>query len=408
MAENIPTNTAPLYAKQPLFNRDMTVIGYELLFRPQENLTIVNGNNATAQVLLNIFTSDDPVLNNESLAIYVNFTSDWILQGVPIDRANCVIEVLEDVKVTPALANAIRGLRRSGFKIALDDFDLSLSTSLLLPEADIVKIDVLSLSKSEIKNTLQVLKGHEVNLVAEKVETQEMFEWALEQGFDIFQGYFFCRPEQRLEKLVKPPKNTTMSLLASLMSADVELDDIAKQLKTDPVLTVKLLQLVNNSRYSRLHKVKNLQEAVVVLGIDQLKKWVAMIALTDLDNKPHELIRVTLVCAYAMESFATSLCMPNAPSPSDCFFIGFLSKLDAYFDRPLVSVVAQLPLDASIVDAVVHRNGAGGQLLNMVDSLMVGQWDILDQSAKNIRVDELFKTYLASEQQADMVYKQLI
>jgi len=408
MVEKVPNIATPLYAKQPLFDRELEVMGYELLFRPQECLPIIDGNNATAQVLLNIFSSDDPVIKNEDLAIFVNFTSDWILQGVPVDRANCVVEVLEDVKVTPALANAIRIMRRSGFKIALDDFDLSLSTSLLLPEADIVKIDVLNLSKSEIKNTLRVIGGRKLKLVAEKVETQEMFEWALEQGFDLFQGYFFCRPEQRVEKLIKPPKNTTMSILASLMNADVEMDDIAKQLKTDPVLSVKLLQLVNNSRYTRIHKVKNLEEAVVVLGLEQLKKWVSLIALTDLDNKPHELIRVTLVCAYAMDHFAQTLDIAEVPSASNCFFIGFLSKLDAYFDRPLASIIEQLPLDATIVEAVVERQGAGGKLLNLVDSLMLGNWDDLEKYRNNLPVETLFKTYLVSEQDAESVFQHLI
>ncbi len=404
-----PTPTEPpLYAKQPLFNRELEVIGYELLFRPQESLSITDGNNATAQVLLNSFTSDDPVLANEDLAIFVNFTAAWIIQGVPIDRPNCVIEVLEDVNVTPLLTSSIRAMKHQGNKIALDDFDLSLSTSQLLPEADIVKIDVLNLPKTEIKNTVRVLKRHKVTLVAEKVETQEMFEWLLPLGFEIFQGYFFCKPEQRHDKLVKPPKQTTLSLLAALMKPEVEFDDIAHELKSDPVLTVKLLQLVNSSRYARVNKVKNLEEAVVIMGLDQLKRWVSLIALTDLDNKPPELIRFTLVCAYAMEIFATDLMSDIGLSATDCFFVGFLSRLDAHFDRPLPELISKLPLDPVVMNAIVHRQGKVGEMLTLIDNLMLGNWDALEKQPVNVPMAEIFRTFLRSEQEADSVYQILV
>ncbi len=388
----------PLYAKQPIFNRDLTVIGYELLFRPQDQFDFLDGSRATAQVLLNVFAGDDPVINNESLAIYINCTSDWVINGLPFDRDNLVLEVLEDTQISEPLVRSIKLLKTTTTKVALDDFDLTLDVSALLPYADIVKIDFLSLSRAEIEKTIHLVSRYNVQLLAEKVETNSDYLWAVSKGFELFQGYFFKKPQLEFGSLVVPSKLSTLSLLAELSNTEPNTDDIVNILKNDPIVTTKLLKIVNNSRYARNREISNLTEAVVLLGLDNLRKFITLIALTELSDKPAELMRVSLVTAVAMENIAQ---FTGVNEKSDWFFIGFLANLDALFNQPLEMILNALPLKESTKRAVLLGEGDSGVALKAISNFTEAAWSKFNLPTISNR--DFLRLYLESEEQAELI-----
>ena len=61
--------------------------------------------------------------------------------------------------------------------------------------ADIIKFDFRATSFEEMADYVKKLSRYGVELLAEKVETYEEFEEAIEMGCKYFQGYFFSKPE---------------------------------------------------------------------------------------------------------------------------------------------------------------------------------------------------------------------
>ena len=117
-----------------------------------------------------------------------------------------MLELLETVRPDKEVVNACRRLKRIGYGIALDDFQFSKKMEPLVELADYVKID-FRLPERHRWNTLRQLEGSGVKLVAEKVETEEEVAIAFEEGFELFQGYFFGRP--RLFSRRKTPVDPT-------------------------------------------------------------------------------------------------------------------------------------------------------------------------------------------------------
>jgi len=117
-----------------------------------------------------------------------------------------------DVEVTESalndqqdfLPNALDNLRRSGFKIWLDDFGSGYSSLNVLKDYhfDVLKIDMKFLSgfkKNEktrpiLKNIVNLTKQLEMVSLSEGVESREQFEFLGDIGCDRAQGYLFSKP----------------------------------------------------------------------------------------------------------------------------------------------------------------------------------------------------------------------
>jgi EAL and modified HD-GYP domain-containing signal transduction protein len=185
--------------RQPIFDRHLDVVAYELLFRSgcTNWADIADGEYATSQVIHNVFME----IGLESLVgskrAFINLTRDFILHHdtamFPTDRV--VLEILEDIVVDAELIAAVRALSHQGYTIALDDFVFHEHLRPLVEVADIIKVDVLALDRPALWQNVASLAQYDVELLAEKVETRDDLACCWELGFDYFQGYFLCEPD---------------------------------------------------------------------------------------------------------------------------------------------------------------------------------------------------------------------
>ena len=117
------------------------------------------------------------------------------VRPLPLPADRVVIELLEDQEVDDELVAVARELVGDGFSLALDDFVYDPSLEPLLELADVVKLDVLALGADGTREQLSRVRGRGVRLLAEKVETHAEFALCRSMGFELFQGYFYARPE---------------------------------------------------------------------------------------------------------------------------------------------------------------------------------------------------------------------
>jgi EAL and modified HD-GYP domain-containing signal transduction protein len=395
MSVNSKTNKiAPLFARQPIFDRENNVIGYELLFRPIEDLDIIDGDLATAQVIMNTFAESTLAVAVDNTNAFINFTDTWLLETPPFGPENVVIEVLESVTATSELLTTVERLHGQGYQIALDDYSCDLGLSSLIPYASIIKVDVLAHPKKEELATLvKELRKYPVKLLAEKVEDHGMFSFCQQLGFDLFQGYFFCKPELVQGNVVQTNRLATLDLLAKLSDPDIEVDEIEHALKKDPILMVKLLKLINSARYAHKQKIDTLNRAIVTLGLESLKRWVTLVVLTGMDDKPSALLSNALIRAKMMEALSASI--PNA-NAGLFFFVGLLSQIDAFFDRPLREVLQSLPIEQWMTAAMLEHKGEAGELLSLLKCVEVGHWEALDKTTLPLSISEVSYAYIES------------
>ncbi|GAB4391876.1 MAG: HDOD domain-containing protein [Gammaproteobacteria bacterium] len=390
--------THALLARQPIFDRKLRVFAYELLYRPgdEENSgsgkVEFDGDHATSTVIMNTFSDIgiDKVLGNN--IAFINFTYDLLVKGLheTLPKEKIVIEILEDLQMDEKLYESVKQLANQGFTIALDDFVLREELRPLVELADIIKIDVLGKSFEAIAQEVKQLKGYKLSLLAEKIEDHAMLNYCKELGFEYFQGYFLSKPIIIRGKKIGTNQMVTLRLLSELQREDIEITDIEKILSQDGGLIYKLLKLINAAAYGLPRKIESLREAVVRLGLNNIRNWSTLIALSTIENKPKELIVLGMTRAKMCEILASQL---KANNVNSYFTLGLFSVLDAMLDLEMPTLLEELPLTLEMNKALLQFEGPMGELLKNIIAYEQGQWSAVDFSKIN---DETYQAAYVS------------
>lgn len=367
-------------ARQGVFNRSLNVVGYELLFRSgAENFfSGHDGDQASLQVIessLNTFGVGGLAAGGR---VFVNVTRKMMVEGYTslLPSRSTVIEILGSVKPDPEVVDACIALKKSGYLIALDDFKSANSYDSLARLADILKVDYPSASPEERRACVQCKVAPGVKLLAKRLGVQSEFKEAADLGYSLFQGHFFSKPEMVSRRKVPAYKMSYLECLREISRAEPDFKKLEEFFRRDLGLSVKLLRYVNSAMNSPQRKVDSLRQGISMVGLEQMKRWVSMVALVSMgDDKPGELIVTSLVRARFCEELAQRSGLPARAS--EVFMVGLLSVLDAIMDRPMLDVLSDLPLSDEAKGALLGKAGLLGDLLGLTLAYERAEWDLI-------------------------------
>jgi EAL and modified HD-GYP domain-containing signal transduction protein len=352
-----------LLARQPIFDRKTRAVGYEVLFRYSggTSLGVASPEHATAEVGVQALLDIGLDRLVGAKRAWINIPRGTLVGGLweffPPDRV--VLELLETVEADAEVVEAVKRARSLGYSIALDDFVLGERTSELVPLADYVKLDVVAHDPEGLVRTLEQLRRPDLALLAEKVETHAVCARMRELGCDLFQGYYFARP--KLVKGRRLPNNrlALLRVVASLQDEHAPLEKIEELVRADVGLSYRLLRYVNSAAIGMLAPIESLRHAIMTLGLEKVRACVTVLLLTALDQRPDELITVSLVRAR----YCQFLCKFHGLDPHRGFLVGLFSSIDAFLDRDLSAIVKELGLADELVRALVAHEGDYGLVL---------------------------------------------
>ncbi len=366
-------------ARQPVFDRNMRVWGHELLYRKAEGdlqADVRDDDAATSRVI-----ADGIALGRAGLApnekTLVNFPLRLILEGFgfAMSPENCVVEILETVPPTPEVLGALRKLKDAGYTLALDDFVGQPEHTPFLELADIVKVDVLALGEERMGEVARSLGGRGRMLLAEKVETAQMHDKALDVGYHLFQGFFFQRPELIIGRTLCASEMSRVKLLKELADEDFDPRQIASVIETDLSLSYRLLRYINSASFGRRDPVDSIARASMILGQRNLAKWLQAVLMSDMNRTPKgkELVFQSVRRAKFLEQLGRALLKPPA-QPDSLFVLGLFSLLDTLLGMPMDQVTKDLPLTLELVQALRGEPNQSRLLLDFALKLEHADW----------------------------------
>lgn len=404
----VPALKADLNAyvgRQAIFDRRLDVVGYELLYRDsmENRAKFDDVAQASASTMLNAFL--ELGLDNlvGKVPAYVNMSADFLLghYPIPLPPERTVIEVLEDVPVTPALIESLRDLRAQGFRIALDDFLLTEQTRPLLEIAHIIKVNVLGVSREDLVEQFHALKPSGAIMLAEKISTHDELVFLRNLGFYYFQGYFLEMPTVTKASRMPHDRQKLLRLLAALYDARLNMRAIEGMVASEVGLGVRLLKLASSAALSRGTPVGSIQQAMTRLGVQQVAALVVLILASGFDDKPLELARQVLIRARMCELLARTVTVP----PDEMFTAGLLSMLDAILDRPLPEILDQIPLTPLVREAL---QGSASQPARIVETVRhQNRGDLVSLAAAGFSAQAVFMAWYEAVRWADNVISSL-
>jgi c-di-GMP phosphodiesterase len=368
-------------ARQPIFNSDLEVVGYELLFREQHtsSAVVASPEGATASVVLNAFTEIglDRIVGDRTA--WINVSREFVLsdlaQTVPSGLVR--LELLEDQLLDERLIEALHGLSGDGYRIALDDFTYSSDAEPLLGLVDVVKLDVMALGRDGLREHVALLKRHGVTLLAEKVETQDDYAFCVEVGCELFQGYFFCRPELLRDRGIVASRLSLLEVIAALQDPSVDLAQLERLIVRDVALSFRLLRYINSAFFGLRCEVSSIRQALALLGVQNLRRWATLSVFASIDDKPPELTVTALIRGRFCELAGEQLQLDAVQG--ELFTLGMFSVIDALMDAPIEDVLASIPFPRDMRDALIAHDGDKGRLLTAVTALEAGDFDLAQE-----------------------------
>lgn len=355
-------------ALQPICDAKMRHIADELLYRSSATATFAQVDDdlmATARVINATFleTGLENLIGNRKL--FFNAPKEWILKPelLPPHPEQVVVEVLESVTGSPEIVAALKKVRELGYDVALDDFILNDETRPLLDVASIIKVDLF---EPVLEADIAEYKRRGIRLLAEKVEDLETFNRYKDMGFEMFQGYFYARPEVHKETSRKGRANNRSAqvhILSELQSNEPDYQLLERFIAQDPQLTFMLLKFVNSAAYRRRSEITTIHQALSTLGLDRVRSIVTTVMLANNGPASRLLLPQALTRARMCEYLAEGT---SDIDPRSAFMLGLMSSMDLLMGMDMTELMTHLPLTQEIKNAIMLREGRLGKLLNLV------------------------------------------
>lgn len=365
-------------ARQPIFDRNGKIYGYELLFRSgfDNFYEHPDGDYTTSMTIMNSFvTVGIETITGGKLA-FINFTKNLILSEIAYILPNklVAIEILETVDPADEVVNACQKIKKHGHLIVLDDFVFRPELMPFINIADIIKIDYQNSDFITRVDLISRIDNKLVKFLAEKVETIEEFKEAKQLGFSYFQGYFFSKPNIIVGRELPGYKLNYLLILKEVNKPDVEFSSLEHIVKRDVSLTYKLLRFINSAAFGFHTRIRSIKQALTLLGLNEFKKWVSLVALSGLgDDKPEELLVNSMIRAKFCEFLSSGVQMRDRSS--ELFLLGMFSMIDAFVDHPIEDILTDLPLSSIIKDALCGVKNSYRDVLDIVIAYEKANWD---------------------------------
>ena len=373
-------------ARQPIFDREEKVFGYELLFRDGlENAFHGDSNEASRATLDRTLLMGLDVLCDGRRA-FVNCTRDTLIKGLVtlLPSTLTVVEVLESVPADPDVVAACQRLKEAGYMIALDDYVANDPREGLAEMADIIKVEMQLTTEEQQSALIKQFGPWRCRMLAEKIETRAEFVRARDQGFVYFQGYFFRRPEMMNTRDMPANRMNYLRMLQEVSRPDLELPELEKLIKAEASVCYRLLRYLNSAMFGFQSEIHSVRHALSMLGERDVRRWVRLVAAVGAgQEKTSDLVLSALVRGRFGELLAPRV----QHGESDLFLLGLLSLIDAMMEMPMAEVLDKIPLDRATKTVLLGQPSELRPVFQLMLAHESGEWTAAAELSRSLRLE---------------------
>jgi EAL and modified HD-GYP domain-containing signal transduction protein len=373
-------------ARQPIFDREENVFGYELLFRDGLENAFHGDNDEASRATLDRSLLMGLDILCDGRRAFVNCTRDTLIKGLVtvLPSTTTVVEILETVPADAEVLEACRHLKEVGYMIALDDYVANDARAALAEMADIIKVEMQLTTEEERVAMMKQFGPWRCRMLAEKIETQAEFQRAKELGFVYFQGYFFRRPEMMNTRDMPANRLNYLRLLQEVSRPELNLKELEKLVKSEASVCYRLLRYLNSPMFGFQSEIHSVRHALSVLGERDARRWVRLIAAVGAGQEAtSDLVLSALVRGRFGEMLSTRV--PHGES--DLFLLGLLSLIDAMLEMPMADILERIPLDHPTKAVLLGQPSMLRPVFQLMLAHESGEWDAAEELSKSMNLD---------------------
>jgi EAL and modified HD-GYP domain-containing signal transduction protein len=376
-AADLSTDVMRMIVRRPIFKRDRSVWGYELVSdKPWSSDGVGTGalkRLVSGQLEKLAALGVGP---GDGKKLFLNIDSEDLLHNTWSRRWDqCVFGICGGAVCSQACSGFADRAHELGGSVALEADGPS--GTAVMDKCDIIKVSLAGKTPADIVGIRKRYKEFSGKLLATDIPDWETFEGTKALGFHYFQGPFFVEP--RIEKGAKlqPSMVSKLQLLRELGAPVCEMQELARIIASDVSLSYRILQYINSASFGLKNKIKSIQQAISLLGLDELKHWATVVTMTDLDSTPNgeELAYMALQRARFLSGLASTI-KACRHTPETMFLLGLFSMLDALLDHPMEKALEGIPLANDLKEGLCGADNEYGDCLRMLAAVERGDWEI--------------------------------
>lgn len=362
------------------------IIGYEILFQKDYDSIYSSSDVAAADTIAGFLMQNTESIFQDKLT-FVTFTPSLLFRNTPkiFDREKMVIQIEDHVMIHPLSPTIIRKYRAEGYVFAINDFQFSPKYFSMLDFVTYIKIDVRNKNSGKerisLTNLINTMKGFDKKCIATGVNTKEDYDLALEIGADFAEGSYVAEAMAKKVNRMEFLEGNFFQLVVEVSKDEPDIEHIEEIIKRDAALSYALLKIVNSAYFALRRRVSSIRQALVTMGISQLKQWVYLLSFNnDFDND--ESLEATMKVSFLRANFAMALSDHVNGLPiirSEVYMMGMFSTLQYMIDAPLEEILEEVPVAQEIKDALIRQEGICGILYKLILSYENAEW-------KNVRI----------------------
>lgn len=375
--------------RQALVDGSQNTFGYEIIYTDNDLRRDFTDDSTAANAIENFLSSMDSEKFLDGKVAFLTFTRNLLDKNIPkMFTTNKLVIQIEDSLITnPISQNLITKFKQNGYKIAVVDFEFAPRFFGILDIVDYIKVN-FSKNDPSIENIVKIGKSFGKKVIAYNVETQEQYNKAKEWGCTYFQGTFVSEKMPSTIKTVNHIQSNFFMLMIAVTKDEPDIDEIESIISRDVSLTYSLLKLVNSAYFALRNRARSVKQALVILGLGQLKQWIYLLSFKQDDGSvPDELIKVSFLRAtFASELVGFATDMPI--SRSEAYLMGMFSTLGKLMQIPLEEALAPLPIGDEIKKALLNQEGRVGTLYKLILAYEKADWKIMSAAAAELNIPQ--------------------
>jgi len=383
--------------RQPILDLRGRVHAYELLFRGGLSSDGVSAFNSLLETAGNFSLEKPSELKKLTgkLTAFVRCPMVGLNEqlGSVLPPSLTILEIEPTLEVAPESVSSCRQMKAHGFRFALEDFASEPQDTSLLELADYIKVDFCRTTPEVRRRQLDELRGKPHMMMAKGLHTYCDYQKAREEGFTLFEGFFFLEPVAKRNR--RPPVNQMLRLeiLRALQRHPLDMSTVSQLVKRDGPLTYQLLRLVNSPLWGMRQNVESIEVALVAVGENAFRRIATLAVASEFNgDQPAELLSMAILRGRICEVMAAK----RGLDPFGQYLLGMLSLLPAMQGQPMSEVARTLPLSTDVVEALLGKKCPERAMLAWLEYWERGDWAACDSAAEALSLDqeELSRVYI--------------
>ena len=366
----------------PILDSKQNLVAYELLFRSDQNNTVIVTDNSAASANVIIDTYGQLGIENVigKRRGFIKVDTELLMHDAicMLPKKHVVLEILKNVEINDEVIQRCTFLKQKGYQLALSNVvQLDNRYDRIMPLINVVKINITALKQSDLISLIKKLKRWPVLFLAEKVESQEMARNCIALNFHMLQGFYFAKPEIISGKRIDPSKLALLKLLL-LVVKDSDVSEIEDELKYQPGLSYNLLRMVNSAASGLPSTINSIKRAIMILGRKQLQRWVQILlyAAKQKGGNASDALMQTATLRGKLLEFIAIADRPHDKNHQDrAFMVGTLSLLDTLLGIEMAELVSSLSIQKDMSEALLNRRGYLGRQLELIEAHEKGEFE---------------------------------